>query len=246
VQESQILEIYTPFSFADFASIIISIKTFAAQGQQGGAPTTAIVSTINGDANTYFYQELARQGITSSVIPCVAFSVGEGEISGYDDASILPLVGQMAAWNYFMSINTSENAKFLSQWIPYSNYVANDPIEAHYIGFKMWVQAVIQTGTTDVDTVRQAMYGQTVTSLSGYQVVMDTNHHLHKPVMLGRIRADRQFDIISQSTNVVAAQPWSPYIATNANETCNWAYPYVCSRCSVPVGRNFSVDSLFY
>jgi len=180
------------------------------------------------------------------VIPSIAFSVGEGELASFSNIS--PLVGNLAAWNYFQSINTPMNAKFIKKWHAYLNdptRVTNDPIEAHFIGFKMWVQAVKQAGTTNVDAVRQAMYGQTVMSLSGFEVVMDTNHHLHKPVMIGNITSTGQFDIIYQTNTTIPAQPWSPYIPSNANVTADWAYPWVCGRCSLPYGVPQNPASLF-
>ena len=112
-----------------------------------------MVSTINGDANVPFYKELGNQGISAEDIPVVAFSVGEEELAGLDTA---PLVGHLAAWNYFMSVDTPENAEFIEKWhafIGNEDRVTNDPMEAHYIGFNMWVKAVEAAGTTDTDAV---------------------------------------------------------------------------------------------
>ena len=148
VAESDIMEEYTPFGHSDWQTIVASVKSFAAEGKK-----TAVVSTINGDANVPFYKELANQGIKAEDIPVVAFSVGEEELAGIDTA---PLVGHLAAWNYFMSVETPENEGFIEKWqafIKSDERVTNDPMEAHVIGFKMWVQAVQQAGTTDIDAV---------------------------------------------------------------------------------------------
>src|SRR5437016_2558550 len=166
---------YTPFGHSDWQTIVADIKKFASAGKK-----TAVVSTINGDANVPFYKELANANIKASDIPVVAFSVGEEELAGIDTKN---LVGHLAAWNYFESVKNPTNDAFIKQWhdfIKNPKRVTNDPMEAHYIGFKMWTQAVRQAGTTDVDAVRQAMYGQKVKAPSGFVEVMNTNHHLSR------------------------------------------------------------------
>ncbi len=183
------MENYTPFGHSDWQTIVADVKKFASAGKK-----TAVVSTINGDANVPFYKELANQGIKAEDIPVVAFSVGEEELAGIDTK---PLVGHLAAWNYFMSVNTPENQDFIGKWhtfIKNPKRVTNDPMEAHYIGFNMWVQAVQQAGSADVDAVRQAMYGQKVKNLTGGTALMNVNHHLSKPVLIGEIQPNGQFD----------------------------------------------------
>ncbi|MFP6610003.1 MAG: urea ABC transporter substrate-binding protein [Deltaproteobacteria bacterium] len=229
VKDSDIMEEYTPFGHSDWQTIVSSVKKFASAGKP-----TAVVSTINGDANVPFYKELANQGISAEDIPVVAFSVGEEELSGFDTSN---LVGHLAAWNYFMSVDSAENEAFIKKWHKYigdKKRVTNDPMEAHYIGFKMWAQAVRQAGTTDIDAVRQAMYGQKVTALSGYDVVMNTNHHLSKPVMIGEIQADGQFDVVWQTDEAIKADAWSPFIPASAKLTADWSYPWVCGNCKKP------------
>ena len=229
VDDADIMEEYTPFGHSDWQTIVSEVRDFASQGIQ-----TAVVSTINGDANVPFYRELANQGIDAADLPVVAFSVGEEELSGIDTGD---LIGHLAAWNYFMSVDTPENAGFIERWHAYigdDGRVVNDPMEAHYIGFNMWVQAVQQAGTTDVDAVRQAMYGQTVRSLSGYDVVMNTNHHLSKPVMIGEILEDGQFDIVWQTDGLVVGDAWSDFIPESAVLTADWTYPWVCGNCETP------------
>ena len=213
VSEKDIMEEYTPFGFNNYQTIVSNVKKFAA------GKKTAVISTINGDSNVPFYRELGNQGIKASDIPVMAFSVGEEELRGIDTK---PLVGHLAAWNYFMSVKNPTNAKFIKDYKQFAveyklpnadKVVTNDPMEATYVGIHMWKQAVEKAGTTNVDKVRDAMAGQTFTAPSGYTLKMDAeNHHLAKPVMIGQIRADGQFDVVYKTPNVIPAQPWSPYI----------------------------------
>jgi urea transport system substrate-binding protein len=220
---------YTPFGYSDWQTEVAAIKQFAAAGKK-----TAVVSTINGDANVPFYKELANAGIKASDIPVVAFSVGEEELAGIDTKN---LVGHLAAWNYFQSVKNPTNDGFIKQWkefIKNPKRVTNDPMEAHYIGFKMWAQAVRQAGTTDVDAVRQAMYGQKVKAPSGFVSVMNTNHHLSKPVMIGEIRPDGQFDVVWQTKESIKADAWSPHLPEDKGKIADWTYPWVCGNCTAP------------
>ncbi len=229
VAAEDIMVNYTPFGHSDWQTIVSDIKKFGSAGKK-----TAVVSTINGDANVPFYKELGNQGVKAEDIPVVAFSVGEEELAGLDTA---PLVGHLAAWNYFMSEDTPANAAFIKQWHAYTKdnkRVTNDPMEAHYIGFNMWVHAVEQAGTTDVDAVRQAMYGQTVPNLTGGTAVMNTNHHLSKPVLIGEIQADGQFATVWRTEGVVKGDAWSDFIPESAKLTADWTYPWVCGNCEKP------------
>lgn len=217
IPEEDIFVNYTPFGHSDWATIVADVAALAADGEPVG-----VISTINGDANVGFYKELAAQGISAEDMPVVAFSVGEEELSGLDTTN---LVGHLAAWNYFMSADTPENEAFIAAWHDFIGdeaRVTNDPMEAHYIGFNMWVNAVEQAGTTDVDAVREAMYGQEVTNLTGGIAVMLPNHHLTKPVLIGEIRADGQFDIISQ-TEEVPGDAWTDYLPESAVLEADWA-----------------------
>jgi urea transport system substrate-binding protein len=227
VTDADIMENYTPFGFSDWQTEVGKIKGFAAAGKK-----TAVVSTINGDANVPFYKELANQGIKASDIPVVAFSVGEEELSGIDTKN---LVGHLAAWNYFESVKTPENEAFIKMWHAYiknDKRTTNDPMEATYIGFKMWTQAVLQAGSTDVDAVRQAMYGQKVKNLTGGVAVMNTNHHLSKPVLIGEIRADGQFNVVWKTKKAIKADAWSPYIADDKGKIADWSFPWACGNCT--------------
>src|SRR5881396_1076597 len=218
---------YTPFGHSDWQAEVAKIKRFGSAGKK-----TAVVSTINGDANVPFYKELANAGVKATDIPVVAFSVGEEELAGIDTKN---LVGHLAAWNYFESVKNPTNDGFIKQWhdfIKNPKRVTNDPMEAHYIGFKMWTQAVRQAGTTDVDAVRQAMYGQKVKAPSGFVEVMNTNHHLSKPVMIGEIRPDGQFDVVWQTKEAIKADAWSPHLPEDKGKIADWTYPWVCGNCT--------------
>jgi len=207
---------YTPFGQSDWATIVADVVSLGEDGKQVG-----VISTINGDANIGFYKELAAAGVSADDIPVVAFSVGEEELSGLDTSN---LVGHLAAWNYFMSADTPENAEFIGKWHAFigdDKRVTNDPMEAHYIGFNMWVNAVKAAGTTDVDAVRTEMYGQQFPNLTGGMAEMLPNHHLTKPVVIGEIRADGQFDIISQ-TQPVAGDAWTDFLAESAVLESDW------------------------
>ena len=218
VSDADIMEDYTPFGHSDYQSIIAKIKKFAAEGKK-----TAVVSTINGDSNVPFYKELGNQGLKATDVPVVAFSVGEEELRGVDAK---PLVGHLAAWNYFMSIKGPANTEFIKKWSAYAKAknipghkdkpLTNDPMEATYIGIMMWKAAVEKAKSTDTDKVIAAMAGQTFKAPSGITSTMDAkNHHLHKSVFIGEIKADGQFNVVWKTPGPVKAQPWSPFIPEN-------------------------------
>ena len=233
VKPEDIMINYTPFGHSDWQTIVADIKKFASAGKK-----TAVVSTINGDANVPFYKELANAGIKATDIPVVAFSVGEEELAGIDTKN---LVGHLAAWNYFQSLKNPTNDMFIKQWqafIKNPKRVTNDPMEATYLGFKMWAQAVRQAGTIDVDSVRQAMYGQKAKAPGGFESVMNTNHHLSKPVFIGEIKPDGQFQVVWKTKGPVKADAWSKYIPESARLTADWSYPWVCGNCEKPKYTN--------
>lgn len=222
VKEEDIMINYTPFGHSDWQTIVSDIKSFGATGKKA-----AVVSTINGDANVPFYKELGNQGISAEDIPVVAFSVGEEELSGIDTA---PLVGHLAAWNYFQSAESDVNDEFIDAWqsfIGNEERVTNDPMEATYIGFKMWAEAVTKAGTTEVDKVRPAMYGIEVPNLTGGTAVMNTNHHLSKPVLIGEIQDDGQFEIVWQTEDVVKGDAWTDFLPESALIVSDWADPAI-------------------
>lgn len=228
VAASDIMINYTPFGHSDWQSIVSDIKKFGSQGKK-----TAVVSTINGDANLPFYKELGNQGVSSEDIPVVAFSVGEEELSGLDTS---PLVGHLAAWNYFQSVEADENDAFIKQWKAFTKNpkrVTNDPMEATYIGFNMWVNAVKKAGTTDVDAVEQAMIGQQTANLTGGTAVMNKNHHLSKPVLIGEIQDDGQFEVVWETDGVVAGDAWSDFLPDSKDLIADWTAPIKCGNYNV-------------
>ncbi len=223
---------YTPFGHSDWQSIVSDIKKFGSAGKK-----TAVVSTINGDANVPFYKELGNQGISASDIPVVAFSVGEEELSGIDTK---PLVGHLAAWNYFMSVEDETNDAFIETWqkfIKNEERVTNDPMEAHYIGFSMWVEAVKKAGTTDPTAVADAIIGVAVPNLSGGLSAMMPNHHITKPVLIGEIQDDGQFQIVSQTPGLVVGDAWSDYLEGSKDLISDWRAPLSCGNYNVKTSK---------
>jgi urea transport system substrate-binding protein len=215
---------YTPFGHSDWQTIVSDIKTFGSTGKK-----TAVVSTINGDANVPFYKELANQGIKAEDIPVVAFSVGEEELAGFDTT---PLVGHLAAWNYFQSVDVPENAAFIEAWQTFMgnpDKVTNDPMEATVIGFNLWVQAVEKAGTTDTDAVLDAIIGLETPNLTGGIAKMLPNHHLTKPVLIGEIQADGQFEVVSES-ELVPGDAWSDFLPESKMIEADWTAPISCGN----------------
>ena len=217
VKEEDIMINYTPFGHSDWQSIVADIKKFGSAGKK-----TAVVSTINGDANVPFYKELGNQGIKATDIPVVAFSVGEEELAGIDTK---PLVGHLAAWNYFMSVDTPANKEFIKKWQAFTKNpkrVTNDPMEAHVIGFNMWVQAVQKAKTTDPDKVIDAIVGVKAPNLTGGVSEMLPNHHITKPVLIGEIKADGQFDVVWKTDKLVPGDAWSKYLEGSKDLIGDW------------------------
>jgi len=232
VPASDIMINYTPFGHSDWQSIVSDIKKFGAAGKK-----TAVVSTINGDANVPFYKELGNQGVSAEDIPVVAFSVGEEELSGIDTK---PLVGHLAAWNYFMSVDAPENDAFIEAWqkfIKNEKRVTNDPMEAHYVGFNMWVEAVKKAGTTDSEAVSDAIIGVTTPNLSGGVSAMMPNHHITKPVLIGEIQDDGQFQIVSQTPGLVAGDAWSDFLPGSKDLIADWRAPLSCGNYNVKTAK---------
>ena len=217
VKAEDIMINYTPFGHSDWQTIVADIKKFGSAGKK-----TAVVSTINGDANVPFYKELANQGVKATDIPVVAFSVGEEELAGIDTK---PLVGHLAAWNYFQSIDTPDNKAFIEKWKTFTKNdkrVTNDPMEAHVIGFNMWVKAVEKAGTTDPDKVIDAIVGVEVPNLTGGVSKMLPNHHIPKPVLIGEIKEDGQFETVSQTDALVPGDAWSKFLDGSKDLIADW------------------------
>jgi urea transport system substrate-binding protein len=232
VKSEDIMINYTPFGHSDWQTIVSDVKKFGSAGKK-----TAVVSTINGDANVPFYKELGNQGIKATDIPVVAFSVGEEELAGIDTK---PLVGHLAAWNYFQSVENPDNKAFIEKWKAYtknSKRVTNDPMEAHVIGFNMWVKAVEKAGTTDPSAVIDALIGVSVPNLTGGYSTMMPNHHITKPVLIGEIKGDGQFSIVSQTAGLVVGDEWSDYLEGSKDLISDWRAPLSCGNFNVKTGK---------
>lgn len=225
VKSEDIMINYTPFGHSDWQTIVSNIKKFGSAGKK-----TAVVSTINGDANVPFYKELGNQGVKAEDIPVVAFSVGEEELAGVDTK---PLVGHLAAWNYFQSVSSPKNSEFIKKWQSFTKNpkrVTNDPMEAHYIGFAMWVKAVEKAGTTNTDKVIAALPGIEAPNLTGGISKMLPNHHITKPVLIGEVQADGQFDVVWKTDGLVAGDAWSDFLPGSKDLTSNWTAPISCGN----------------
>jgi urea transport system substrate-binding protein len=232
VKDEDIMINYTPFGFSDWQTEVTKIKAFGSAGKK-----TAVVSTVNGDANVPFYKELGNQGIKATDIPVMAFSVGEEELAGLDTK---PLVGHLAAWNYFESIKTPANATFIKEWHAFTKNpkrTTNDPMEAHYIGFNMWVKAVEKAKSTDPDKVIAALPGIKQANLTGGVSEMLPNHYITKPVFIGEVRADGQFDVVWKTKGLVKGDAWSPYLPGSKDLIADWVklkcgnYNTVTKKC---------------
>ena len=209
VPEANIKENYTPFNHQDYQTIVSEIKNFGASGD------AVVLSTINGDSNVPFYTEFANQGLTSDDVPIIAFSVAEDELRAMDTSK---LVGHLAAWNYFMSIDTPENEAFVQRFKEYCaennlpggmNRVTDDPIEAAYYGVYVWANAAVKAGSFDVDKVREQVYGMEFNAPGGAKKMHEYNQHTYKPVYIGEIRPDGQFDIVYRSDGLVEPDSYS-------------------------------------
>jgi urea transport system substrate-binding protein len=232
VKAEDIMINYTPFGHSDWQTIVADIKKFGSAGKK-----TAVVSTINGDANVPFYKELGNQGIKATDIPVVAFSVGEEELAGIDTK---PLLGHLAAWNYFQSVDNPDNKAFIEKWKAFTKNpkrTTNDPMEATVIGFNMWVKGVEKAGTTDPTKVIDALIGVSVPNLSGGFSAMMPNHHITKPVLIGEIKGDGQFNIVSQTPGLVVGDEWSDYLEGSKDLISDWRAPMSCGNFNVKTGK---------
>jgi len=234
VSSEDITAMYASPDQSDWREIVENVKAFAAGGKK-----TAVISTVTGNSNAALYTELVNQQIDAAKIPFMALSVSERELRGVD---VGKLVGHMAARSYFQSIKSAENDAFIKMWADFNEQqdkITNDPMEATFIGFRMWAQAVSQAGTTDVNAVRQAMFGQRVRAPSGFEVVMNTNHHLSKPVMIGKLEASGTYDVVWRSINPIKASVWSRYLPESAKRTADWTFPWVCGGCTEPTFKDW-------
>ena len=220
VAEDGIAEEYTPFHHQDYQTIVGKIKSFCAGGDG------AVINTINGDSNVPFFKELANQGITADTCPVISFSFAEVELQTLD---VKPLAGHLASWNYYMSLKSPQNFKWVKAYkawcekrgIPDKQCVTDDPMMHAYIHVKLWAKAVEAAGSTDVEAVLKALEGLTISSPVGDYKVDEKNHHTWKPVYIGKIREDGQFDVVWKTKEWVRPLPWSEL--TYPGRACDWS-----------------------
>ncbi len=211
VPAENIVEEYTPFHHQDYQTIVSKIKRFAMGGN------ACVLSTINGDSNVPFYKEFANQGLNSSSCPIMAFSVAEDELRAMDTEF---LIGHLAAWNYFQSEKSPENYKFTENFKKYCankklpggvERVTDDPICWSYTGLYLWKKAVEQAGSFDIDKVIPALADLEIESPTGLVKMHSDNHHLAKAAVIGEIRPDGQFDVISRTNALIIPEPFNMY-----------------------------------
>ncbi|MBI1846761.1 MAG: urea ABC transporter substrate-binding protein [Candidatus Rokubacteria bacterium] len=220
VPESAIAEEYTPFHHQDYQTIVGKIKSFSASGD------AAVINTLNGDTNVPFFKELANQGVTADRTPTMSFSFAEVELQTLD---VKPLVGHFASWNYFMSLKNPENAKWVTSWKAWAKkagytdkqQVTDDPMMHAYVHVKLWAEATKKAESTEVDRVLKAIEGLQVSSPVGKYKVDAENHHTWKPVFIGKIREDGQFEIVHRTKDWVRPAPWSD--VTYPGRGCDWS-----------------------
>ena len=231
VAEEAVTVNYTPFGHSDWQEIVSRIKRISREGRR-----TAVISTINGDANLAFYNELSEQGVDGADVPVMALSVGEEELSGIDATT---LEGHLAVWGYFQSVDDPRNNEFIAAWRDYigdPNRVTNDPMEAHYLGFNLWLAAVTRAGTTDVDAVLDNLAGLRVPNLTGGEAEMLSNHHLTRPALVGEVRADGQFTLLWRSAEAIPGDPWSDYLPGSRDLIADWTAPRRCGAFDTRTG----------
>lgn len=187
-----------------------AIRRFA--GRDG-----AIIATLSGDSNVHFFRERARQGLDADILPVMSLSLGEAEMPALKERN---LIGHMVAWNYLHAMDTPENNAFIAEWRQFTGDPAamtNDPMEASWIGFRLWTDAVTAAGTTDVEAVRKALAGRSVRAPCGFDVRLDAeNQHLHKPAVIGRMDEKNFIWPVWVSPTLIAPEPWSQWLPENA------------------------------
>ena len=219
---------YHEFGFENWREDVADIRSFASQGKK-----TAIISTVNGDSNISFYKELAAQDVHAADLPVMAFSFNEQELSGMD---VRDMTGHLAAWNYFMNISHPDNVRFINDFRAFvrdGTRVVSDPMEAHYIGFNLWVKAVEKAGTTDVNRVLDKLLNLEVPNLTGGKARVLSSHNITKPAMIGEIGADGQFHVIWESTHEIAGEAWSDYLDNSRGYEADWSRSINCGRYNV-------------
>ena len=194
-------EAYTALGERDYQSVVDEIVA---------SNPDVIFSTLNGDTNVYFYRELAERGISSKELPVFATSVGEDELRG-----LLPehVEGHLAGWSYFQTVDTPANRAFVDRFKAEhgEDRVVSDPMEAAYSQVYLWKLAVEKAGSFDVDRVIEAFAQQIEFDAPGGRIMVDPRtHHTYKPFLIGRIRKDRQFDIVFETPTWLEPDPYPP------------------------------------
>ena len=210
-------EDYLPLGNTEVTPIITKIKAALPNGG-------VIYNTLNGDSNVAFFKQLQGAGLGADKYPSMSVSIAEEEVKAIGTEY---LKGHYAAWNYFQTVDTPENKKFVEAFkAKYgSERVTNDPMEAAYIQVYLWKQAVEKAGTADdLNKVRAAALGQTFDAPEG-KVTLEKNHHLSKVVRIGEVRDDGLFEIVYSSDKAVAPIPWNQYVAETKGYSCDWSDP---------------------
>ncbi|WP_414578191.1 urea ABC transporter substrate-binding protein [Anabaena sp. CCY 9402-a] len=209
-------EDYLPLGNTEVTPIISKIKQALPNGG-------IIYNTLNGDSNVAFFKQLKGAGLTPDKYPSMSVSIAEEEVKAI---GVEYLKGHYAAWNYFQTVDTPANKKFVEAFKKEygADRVTNDPMEAAYIAVYLWKQSVEKAGNTDLDKVRAAAYGQTIDAPEG-KVTVNANHHISKVVRIGEVRDDGLFDIVYATPAPVEPVPWNQFVKETKGFACDWSDP---------------------
>jgi urea transport system substrate-binding protein len=210
-------EDYLPLGNTEVTAIITKIKQALPDGG-------VIFNTLNGDSNVAFFKQIQAAGLTPDKYPTMSVSIAEEEVRQIGKEYLL---GHYAAWNYFQTVDTPENKKFVEAFkAKYGeDRVTNDPMEAAYIMVYLWKQAVEKAGTADdLEKVRAAAIAQEMNAPEG-KVKMAVNHHISKTVRIGEVRDDGLFDIVWSSNGPVEPVPWNQFVPDTKGYACDWTDP---------------------
>ncbi|MFH7030832.1 MAG: urea ABC transporter substrate-binding protein [Heteroscytonema crispum UTEX LB 1556] len=209
-------EDYLPLGNTEVTAIISKIKQALPKGG-------VIYNTLNGDSNVAFFKQLKGAGLTADKYPSMSVSIAEEEVKAI---GVEYLKGHYAAWNYFQTVDTPANKKFVEAFKKEygENRVTNDPMEAAYVAVYLWKQAVEKAASTDLVKVRAAAYGQSFDAPEG-KVTMNVNHHISKIVRIGQVRDDGLFDIVYATPAPVEPVPWNQFVKETKGFACDWSDP---------------------
>lgn len=209
-------EDYLPLGNTEVTPIITKIKAALPDGG-------VIFNSLNGDSNVAFFKQLQGAGMGPDLYPVMSVSVAEEEVRQIGPEF---LVGHLASWNYFQTVESPENEKWVADFKAEfgEDRVTNDPMEAAYIMVYLWKQAVEAAGSFDIPEVRAAAYGQEMAAPGG-PVTMNTNHHLSKTVRLGEVMDDGLFNIVWETDGPVDPEPWNQFVPDTIGFACDWSDP---------------------